>query len=89
VLADDSVVHGPLEVLLTMTEEAGMDGAFGLQANWLQADILISRDVSSSGCIRNCRALPIASRECGSISAVAKPTTKRSDCSKPSKRSAP
>ncbi|MEA7538834.1 hypothetical protein ONQ62_27405, partial [Salmonella enterica subsp. enterica serovar Virginia] len=29
VLADDNVVHGPLEVLLTMTEEAGMDGAFG------------------------------------------------------------
>ncbi|VEB62766.1 aminoacyl-histidine dipeptidase [Salmonella enterica subsp. enterica] len=28
VLADDNVVHGPLEVLLTMTEEAGMDGAF-------------------------------------------------------------
>ena len=25
VLADDNVVHGPLEVLLTMTEEAGMD----------------------------------------------------------------
>ena len=31
VLADDSVEHGPLEVLLTMTEEAGMDGAFGLR----------------------------------------------------------
>ncbi len=44
VLADDSVAHGPLEVLLTMTEEAGMDGAFGLQANWLQADILINTD---------------------------------------------
>jgi dipeptidase D len=44
VLADDSVEHGPLEVLLTMTEEAGMDGAFGLQANWLQADILINTD---------------------------------------------
>jgi di/tripeptidase len=27
-----------------MTEEAGMDGAFGLQANWLQADILINTD---------------------------------------------
>lgn len=31
VLANDSVEHGSLEVLLTMTEEAGMDGAFGLQ----------------------------------------------------------
>ncbi len=44
VLADENVVHGPLEVLLTMTEEAGMDGAFGLQSNWLQADILINTD---------------------------------------------
>nr|EIZ9680004.1 M20/M25/M40 family metallo-hydrolase [Cronobacter sakazakii] len=49
VLADDSVVHGPLEVLLTMTEEAGMDGAFGLQAGWLQADILINTDSEEEG----------------------------------------
>lgn len=49
VLADDNVVHGPLEVLLTMTEEAGMDGAFGLQANWLQADILINTDSEEEG----------------------------------------
>jgi len=49
VLADDSVEHGPLEVLLTMTEETGMDGAFGLQANWLQADILINTDSEEEG----------------------------------------
>ncbi|GAA0520903.1 cytosol nonspecific dipeptidase [Tatumella terrea] len=49
VLADDSVAHGPLEVLLTMTEEAGMEGAFGLQANWLQADILINTDSEEEG----------------------------------------
>ena len=49
VLDDDSVEHGPLEVLLTMTEEAGMDGAFGLQANWLQADILINTDSEEEG----------------------------------------
>ncbi|ELY3830560.1 M20/M25/M40 family metallo-hydrolase, partial [Cronobacter sakazakii] len=49
VLADDSVVHGPLEVLLTMTEEAGMDGAFGLQSGWLQADILINTDSEEEG----------------------------------------
>ncbi|MDR9892685.1 cytosol nonspecific dipeptidase [Pseudenterobacter timonensis] len=49
VLADDSVEHGPLEVLLTMTEEAGMDGAFGLQPNWLQADILINTDSEEEG----------------------------------------
>ena len=49
VLADESVQHGPLEVLLTMTEEAGMDGAFGLEANWLQADILINTDSEEEG----------------------------------------
>lgn len=49
VLADDSVEHGPLEVLLTMTEEAGMEGAFGLQAGWLQADILINTDSEEEG----------------------------------------
>lgn len=49
VLADDSVEHGPLEVLLTMTEEAGMDGAFGLQPGWLQADILINTDSEEEG----------------------------------------
>ncbi|HDL8275408.1 TPA: beta-Ala-His dipeptidase [Yersinia enterocolitica] len=49
VLSDDSVEHGPLEVLLTMTEEAGMDGAFGLQPNWLQADILINTDSEQEG----------------------------------------
>lgn len=49
VLADDSVAHGPLEVLLTMTEEAGMDGAFGLQPGWLKADILINTDSEEEG----------------------------------------
>ncbi|MDZ7279328.1 beta-Ala-His dipeptidase [Pantoea eucrina] len=49
VLADNSLMHGPLEVLLTMTEEAGMDGAFGLQPNWLQAEILINTDSEEEG----------------------------------------
>lgn len=49
VLIDDSVEHGPLEVLLTMTEEAGMDGAFGLQPGWMQADILINTDSEEEG----------------------------------------
>lgn len=49
VLSDDSVEHGPLEVLLTMTEEAGMDGAFGLQSGWLQGDILINTDSKEEG----------------------------------------
>jgi len=49
VRADNSLTHGPLEVLLTMTEESGMDGAFGLQPNWLQADILINTDSEEEG----------------------------------------
>jgi dipeptidase D len=44
-----TVEHGPLEVLLTMTEESGMDGAFGLQPGWLQADILINTDSEEEG----------------------------------------
>ncbi|MBB6054164.1 aminoacyl-histidine dipeptidase [Tolumonas osonensis] len=43
-LADSSVQHGPLEVLLTVDEEAGMGGAFGLQAGWLEGDILLNTD---------------------------------------------
>ncbi|MDX7986777.1 beta-Ala-His dipeptidase [Xenorhabdus sp. 12] len=49
VLEDESVKHGPLEVLLTMTEEAGMNGAFGLKPGWLQADILINTDSEEEG----------------------------------------
>ncbi|OCQ51615.1 Cytosol non-specific dipeptidase [Photorhabdus australis subsp. thailandensis] len=49
VLTDDNVKHGPLEVLLTMTEETGMDGAFGLQPGWLKADILINTDSEEEG----------------------------------------
>jgi len=49
VLADGSLEHGPLEVLLTMTEETGMAGAFGLQTGWLQADILINTDSEEEG----------------------------------------
>ncbi len=32
IIEDDSVEHGPLEVLITRDEETGMDGAFGLKA---------------------------------------------------------
>ncbi|WP_159564987.1 aminoacyl-histidine dipeptidase [Budvicia diplopodorum] len=49
VLSDESLSHGPIEVLLTMTEETGMDGAFGLQPNWLQSEILINTDSETEG----------------------------------------
>ena len=47
--SDDSVAHGPLEVLLTMTEEAGMDGAFGLKKGVLHGDILLNLDSEEEG----------------------------------------
>ncbi|MGL1957662.1 MAG: aminoacyl-histidine dipeptidase [Colwellia sp.] len=49
VLASDELVHGPLEVLVTIDEEAGMSGAFGLEAGWLEGDILINTDSEQEG----------------------------------------
>ncbi|MDA0146818.1 aminoacyl-histidine dipeptidase [Vibrio sp. LaRot3] len=49
VLAADDIKHGPLEVLLTVDEEAGMTGAFGLEAGWLEGDILLNTDSEQEG----------------------------------------
>ncbi|WP_105169686.1 aminoacyl-histidine dipeptidase [Pseudoalteromonas sp. T1lg23B] len=49
VLAADDIPHGPLEVLLTIDEEAGMTGAFGLEAGWLEGDILLNTDSEQEG----------------------------------------
>lgn len=49
VLASDDIVHGPLEVLVTIDEEAGMSGAFGLEAGWLDGGILINTDSEQEG----------------------------------------
>ncbi len=49
VLASDDIAHGPLEVLVTIDEEAGMSGAFGLEAGWLDGDILINTDSEQEG----------------------------------------
>ncbi|PXY93093.1 aminoacyl-histidine dipeptidase [Gilliamella apis] len=49
VLIDPSVEHGPLEVLVTTSEETGMHGAFGLQPNWLQSHYLINTDSEDEG----------------------------------------
>lgn len=45
----DHIAHGPLEALLTMTEEAGMDGAFGLKPGWLDGEILLNTDSETEG----------------------------------------
>ncbi|MEZ8742431.1 aminoacyl-histidine dipeptidase [Photobacterium swingsii] len=49
VLASKDVEHGPLEVLLTIDEEAGMTGAFGLKEGWLEGDILLNTDSEQEG----------------------------------------
>lgn len=49
ILGSDDIRHGPLEVLLTVDEEAGMTGAFGLQAGMLDAEILINTDSEQEG----------------------------------------
>jgi dipeptidase D len=49
ILGSDDIRHGPLEVLLTVDEEAGMTGAFGLQAGMLNAEILINTDSEQEG----------------------------------------
>jgi dipeptidase D len=49
VLASKTIKHGPVEVLLTATEETGMDGAKGLKAGILQGDILLNTDTEDEG----------------------------------------
>ncbi|MCG9780938.1 aminoacyl-histidine dipeptidase [Vibrio brasiliensis] len=49
VLASTEIKHGPIEVLLTIDEEAGMTGAFGLQEGWLEGDILLKTDSEQEG----------------------------------------
>ncbi|SDH68575.1 dipeptidase D [Vibrio xiamenensis] len=49
VLASNDIKHGPLEVLLTVDEEAGMSGAFGLEAGWLEGEILLNTDSEQEG----------------------------------------
>ena len=49
VLADKTIEHGPLEVLLTTNEEIGMVGAFALQADSLAGKILINTDSEQEG----------------------------------------
>ncbi|MEC4728561.1 aminoacyl-histidine dipeptidase [Shewanella sp. D64] len=49
ILGSDDIAHGPLEVLLTIDEEAGMTGAFGLEAGYLDAEVLINTDSEQEG----------------------------------------
>lgn len=49
VLADERLVHPPLEALFTASEETGMTGAKGLQGGWLNGKYLINLDYEEEG----------------------------------------
>lgn len=49
VLESKDIEHGPIEALFTIDEETGMTGAFGLQAGFLQSDILMNMDSEDEG----------------------------------------
>lgn len=49
VLTATDVPHGPIEVLITATEETGMDGAIGLKAGELKGEILLNMDSETEG----------------------------------------
>lgn len=48
-LEDSSLVHGPLEALFTIDEEAGMGGARGLSADVLQGQLMLNLDTEAWG----------------------------------------
>lgn len=49
VLQSDDLAHPAIEVLLTMTEETGMVGVFGLQAGELKSKLMINTDTEEIG----------------------------------------
>ncbi|MBS7833684.1 aminoacyl-histidine dipeptidase [Wohlfahrtiimonas chitiniclastica] len=55
ILDDPEAEHGPLEIFLTVDEEAGMGGVRALQPNWLQGKYLINLDSEKIGkCVVGC-----------------------------------
>lgn len=48
-LEEPGLIHPPLEVLLTVNEESGMDGARGLASGSLQGKVLINLDTEEWG----------------------------------------
>ena len=46
---DDSVIHGPLEILCTIDEETGMTGVNALQPGFIEGKILLNMDSEEDG----------------------------------------
>ena len=51
ILADDSLPHPPLEVVFTIDEETGMDGAAALDCSDLKGRLLLNLDSEEEGCL--------------------------------------
>lgn len=51
IISDENAKHGPIECLFTVSEETGMDGAFGLDASKLSARKLVNIDSEEEGII--------------------------------------
>ena len=49
ILEDKTMEHGPIEVLVTIDEETGMTGAFGLKPGFLKGTILMNLDSEDEG----------------------------------------
>ena len=49
VLASQDIAHGPIEALITIDEETGLTGAFGLQGGRLKAKFLLNLDSEEEG----------------------------------------
>lgn len=49
ILESTDISHGPVEALFTITEETGMDGAFGLKPNMLKGKIMLNLDSEDEG----------------------------------------
>ncbi|MBQ0085512.1 MAG: aminoacyl-histidine dipeptidase [Prevotella sp.] len=49
IVADKTIPHGPLEILVTKDEETGMYGAFGLKEDELKGNMLINIDSETEG----------------------------------------
>lgn len=49
ILESKDIQHGPIEALFTITEETGMDGAFGLEKKILQGEVLLNLDSEEEG----------------------------------------
>ena len=49
IITDKNIEHGPIEVLLTVDEEAGMTGAQNLQPGFVKGQILINLDSEDEG----------------------------------------